>query len=164
MSKESERSEFEAWRKTLMARPNLMRIGDYYEDYDTQIAWSGFQAARASQAAAPAEAREPDAYLVTDGRLYRSRAFLDKGEAEKSVAQRNDGSRIEPLYRGSVPADAGEAVAWICSGSHDFAPIVRDRAAALKLSQEHGDGKIVALGIVPDVVSQGAQGGKGGEA
>ncbi|MGS0980975.1 hypothetical protein [Burkholderia glumae] len=49
-----ERAAFEAWRKTLMARPNLMRDGDYYEDYDTQIAWSGFQAGHASQAAAPA--------------------------------------------------------------------------------------------------------------
>ncbi|WP_186269853.1 VRR-NUC domain-containing protein [Burkholderia gladioli] len=76
------------------------------------------------QTAAPAEAREPDAYLVTDGRLYRSKAFLDKGEAEKSVTQRNDGSRIEPLYRGSVPADAGEAVAKPrdCSGTPESCP------------------------------------------
>ncbi|AUL54967.1 hypothetical protein [Burkholderia pseudomallei] len=42
-----EREMFEAWRKSLMAHPNLMKDADgYYEDYDTQIAWSSWQAAR----------------------------------------------------------------------------------------------------------------------
>ncbi|WP_446333614.1 hypothetical protein ACRHQP_00740 [Burkholderia pseudomallei] len=44
-----EREMFEAWRKSLMAHPNLMKDADgYYEDYDTQIAWSSWQARAAS--------------------------------------------------------------------------------------------------------------------
>ncbi|MBJ9709842.1 ASCH/PUA domain-containing protein [Burkholderia gladioli] len=175
-------------------------------------------AARASQAAAPAEARESaiEKYmweLVDEARRWESAyrdsarryetldfeknsvertirfivslfptmvrpaieyrytggtAWCDLGSAETMRADFDGVYRLKagefPVWNGDVPADAGEAVAWICSGSNDFAPIVRDRAAALKLSQEHGDGKIVALGIVPDVVSQGAQGGKVGEA
>ena len=42
------RAQFEAWRKSLIARPNLMRDGEYYEDYDTQIAWSGWRASIAA--------------------------------------------------------------------------------------------------------------------
>ncbi|MGY6240581.1 hypothetical protein ACW910_24365 (plasmid) [Burkholderia ambifaria] len=39
----------------------------------------------------------------------------------------------------------GEPVAYACSASNDFAPIIRDKAAAKKLSEEHGDGQIVSL-------------------
>lgn len=146
--------------------------------------------ARASRAAAPAEAREPHADDVAvdefsiemKAKMAAARAKGRSGwetctPAELSRMLREHVEKGDPRdvanfcmmlhHHGasiSGAADAGEAVAWVCSGSNDFAPIVRDRAAALKLSQEHGDGKIVALGIVPDVVSQGAQGGKGGEA
>ncbi|CAG9205423.1 hypothetical protein BGLA2_1720046 [Burkholderia gladioli] len=111
-------------------------------------------------AAAPAESREPDAYILP----YDLEVLKTYSAQCQVTLYREPRKTRVPLYAGRVPADAGEVVAWICSGSNDFAPIVRDRAAALKLSQEHGDGKIVALGIVPDVVSQVAQGGKGGEA
>ncbi|WP_186140104.1 hypothetical protein [Burkholderia gladioli] len=125
---------------------------------------------RASQAAAPAEAREPVATFDDGLKVYLDSWTGGRHEAGSfgEITLRFTDERHTNIrdYRAKdiAPADAGEAVAWICSGSNDFAPIVRDRAAALKLSQEHGDGKIVALGIVPDVVSQGAQGGKGGEA
>ncbi|WP_186019897.1 hypothetical protein [Burkholderia gladioli] len=110
------------------------------------------------QAAAPADAREPDAYLVTDGRLYRSRAFLDKGEAEKSVAQRNDGSRIEPLYRGSVPADAGEAVGPLSDQG------IYDKFSFLEgVVNEFHYKKIANTAIEIARAFQGAQGGKGGK-
>ncbi|KVV20331.1 hypothetical protein WK78_29035 [Burkholderia cepacia] len=39
----------------------------------------------------------------------------------------------------------GEPVAFVCSASNDFAPIIRDKTAAQKLSDEHGDGKIAPL-------------------
>ncbi|MBR8362131.1 hypothetical protein KDW55_02210 [Burkholderia sp. AU19243] len=39
----------------------------------------------------------------------------------------------------------GEPVAFVCSSDDDFAPIVRSKSAAQKLSDEHGDGKIVPL-------------------
>lgn len=62
------RARFEAWRKTLMARPNLMRNGEDYEDYDTQIAWSGWQAALATQQP-QGECRTcaPNGVYATDG-------------------------------------------------------------------------------------------------
>ncbi|PRF91638.1 hypothetical protein [Burkholderia multivorans] len=39
----------------------------------------------------------------------------------------------------------GAPVAFVCSASNDFSPIIRDKAFAQKLSDEHGDGKIVPL-------------------
>ncbi|MDF0501581.1 hypothetical protein POK33_12720 [Burkholderia cenocepacia] len=48
-------------------------------------------------------------------------------------------------YAAPVPAMAAEAVAYVCSASNDFAPIVRDKGAAQRLSNAHGDGKIVPL-------------------
>ncbi|ESS38019.1 hypothetical protein P355_0145 [Burkholderia cenocepacia KC-01] len=51
-------------------------------------------------------------------------------------------------YIGS-PAMAAEAVAYVCSASNDFAPIVRDKGAAQRLSDAHGDGKIVPLYAAP---------------
>ncbi|MDN7495037.1 hypothetical protein QZM89_07550 [Burkholderia gladioli] len=146
--------------------------------------WIG-AAIRASQAAAPAEAREPECPRCNGS--GEAVAYTDNGpdatEETVNCPHCNGHGTLAEAYAGVVaalekanneylalcgkqyfaPADAGKAVAWICSGSNDFAPIVRDRDAALRLSQAHGDGKIVALGIVPDVVSQGAQGGKGGD-
>ncbi|VWD01522.1 bacteriophage protein [Burkholderia aenigmatica] len=47
-------------------------------------------------------------------------------------------------------AEAGqEAVAYVCSSSNDFAPIVRDKDSAQRLSDAHGDGKIVPLYTAP---------------
>ncbi|WP_186139368.1 hypothetical protein [Burkholderia gladioli] len=160
-----------AWQTSASqaAAPTFQQISDYLHMLDavqrevverearalepTQGAWFA-----KTQAAAPAEAREPSRV---------GRADIVDGRVQSFAFEQTDiPTGIYSLYTapGVVPADAGEAVAWICSGSNDFAPIVRDRDAALRLSQAHGDGKIVALGIVPDVVSQGAQGGKGGEA
>lgn len=39
----------------------------------------------------------------------------------------------------------GEPVAFVCSAGNPFAPIIRDKVAAQKLSDEHGDGKIIPL-------------------
>ncbi len=120
---------------------------------------------RAAVSPATAEAREPVGSVRVNV-IHRSGAnevgepIFNLSRQFEALLDASPGVDF-PLY--SAPADAGEAVAWICSGSNDFAPIVRDRAAALKLSQEHGDGKIVPLGIVHDVASQGSRGGKGGD-
>ncbi|MBG0865459.1 hypothetical protein [Burkholderia sp. 9779_493] len=46
-------------------------------------------------------------------------------------------------------AHAAEPVAYVCSASNDFAPIVRDKDAAQRLSDAHGDGKVVPLYAAP---------------
>ncbi|WP_322089971.1 DUF551 domain-containing protein [Burkholderia cenocepacia] len=56
----------------------------------------------------------------------------------------------------AAPADAqaAEPVAYVCSASNDFAPIVRDKGAAQRLSDAHGDGKIVPLYAAPQPPAQ----------
>lgn len=55
----------------------------------------------------------------------------------------------------AAPASANEtgaeavAVAYVCSASNDFAPIVRNKDSAQRLSDAHGDGKIVPLYAAP---------------
>ncbi|WP_156438007.1 hypothetical protein [Burkholderia sp. BDU5] len=61
--------------------------------------------------------------------------------------QRTDGSCRRD--RAAVPAQAAGPVAYVCSASNDFAPIVRDKGAAQRLSDAHGDGKIVPLYAAP---------------
>ncbi|QHE11827.1 hypothetical protein [Burkholderia glumae] len=62
--------------------------------------------ARASQGAAPAEAREPDAYMTLDCvSLKPASVYLNR---EDVADMRPD--HVVPLYRGGAPADAGEAV------------------------------------------------------
>lgn len=160
-----ERAAFEVWLEDTSG----------FTEEDEAIAWAAFRGGfnDGRKTAAPAEAREPVLYQSRVRQNDEKRPWTKWENCSKEAAEdyrkrsMTDDWNIEIRelfdYPVSVPADAGEAVAWICSGSNDFAPIVRDRAAALKLSQEHGDGKIVALGIVPDVASQGAQGGKGGD-
>lgn len=41
---------------------------------------------------------EPAAWLVTDGRTYRDKAFTSEINAIGSIAERKDGARIEPLF------------------------------------------------------------------
>lgn len=41
---------------------------------------------------------EPDAYLVSGGKLYRDKSFLSLAAAEESVRSRNDGAEIKRLY------------------------------------------------------------------
>ncbi|MGV0128890.1 hypothetical protein [Burkholderia gladioli] len=61
---------------------------------------------RVEQAAAPAEAREPDAYMTLDCvSLKPASVYLDR---EEIADMRPD--HVVPLYRGPAPADAGEAV------------------------------------------------------
>lgn len=44
---------------------------------------------------------EPAAYLITGSRIYKDTCTMTLSIAEQAIAQRgNDGSRIEPLYRG----------------------------------------------------------------
>ena len=55
------RGLFEKWRKDLFGNPDLTKDSEgYYEDWDTQVAWSGFLAC--------ARALEP---MVVDGDLYQ---------------------------------------------------------------------------------------------
>jgi hypothetical protein len=53
-----------------------------------------------------------------------------------------------------APAQAAEPVAYVCSASNDFAPIVRDKDAAQRLSDAHGDGKVVPLYAAPQPPAQ----------
>ncbi|KVW15438.1 hypothetical protein WK91_18560 [Burkholderia cepacia] len=53
--------------------------------------------------------------------------------------------RIETELAALLEKLRGEPVAFVCSASNDYAPIIRDKAAAQKLSDEHGDGEIVPL-------------------
>ncbi|WP_186055724.1 hypothetical protein [Burkholderia gladioli] len=79
---------------------------NYTGEADEEFAWQFWQAARASQAAAPAEAREPDAYMTLDCvSLKPASVYLDR---EEIADMRPD--HVVPLYRAAVPADAGEAV------------------------------------------------------
>lgn len=43
---------------------------------------------------------EPQAFLVTQGRVFQDRVFLTMKAAEASVATRNDGAVIRPLVFG----------------------------------------------------------------
>ncbi|KVL18688.1 hypothetical protein WK02_27210 [Burkholderia cepacia] len=56
---------------------------------------------------------------------------------------------LHPFALPRSPAMAAEAVAYVCSASNVFAPIVRDKGAAQRLSDAHGDGKIVPLYTAP---------------
>ncbi|MFY4709945.1 hypothetical protein [Burkholderia glumae] len=86
---------FDEWRST---------YADAMSASDATLAWS---AARASQAAAPADAREPDAYMTLDCvSLKPASVYLNR---EDVADMRPD--HVVPLYRGGAPADAGEAVA-----------------------------------------------------
>ncbi|MEK6418462.1 MAG: hypothetical protein V4801_02580 [Burkholderia gladioli] len=111
-----ERAAFEAWMRTgeLDTTPTLEFDGRNYDDWDTQRAWRGWQA-RASQAAAPALAREP-AYLeamlaaidefelVGDNNLARDLSAEEKFAVSEFVIGFFENRSV-------TPADAGEAVA-----------------------------------------------------
>lgn len=44
------------------------------------------------------ELSKPKAFVVTGGKTYQDRAFMDKSTAERSKADRHDGVVVEPLY------------------------------------------------------------------
>lgn len=44
------------------------------------------------------ELSKPKAFVVTGGKMYQDRAFMDKSTAERSKADRHDGAVVEPLY------------------------------------------------------------------
>lgn len=46
---------------------------------------------------------KPVAYLVTGGSMYRDKVYLDRGQADSSVADRKDGAHVDPLGRIGVP-------------------------------------------------------------
>ncbi|WP_202863795.1 DUF3850 domain-containing protein [Burkholderia gladioli] len=76
---------------------------------DPVSTWPGYKRGfnDGRKAAAPAEAREPDAYMTLDCvRLKPASVYLDR----KEIADMRP-DHVVPLYRGPVPADAGEAVA-----------------------------------------------------
>ncbi|KGC14010.1 putative gp38 protein [Burkholderia gladioli] len=116
------------------------------------------------QAAAPAEAREPDAYMTLDCvSLKPASVYLDR---EDIADMRPD--HVVPLYRGAVPADAGEAVlppkrveeimaqAQVLASAWSLVGGRFDQGDALETAEQEKQN-------LRDLVS-GAQGGKGGEA
>ncbi|CAJ3499260.1 Uncharacterised protein [Burkholderia pseudomallei] len=106
-----EREMFEAWRKSLMAHPNLMKDADgYYEDYDTQIAWSSWQAARRTT---------PDREAIIE-------------ECAKVCDE--DADDKWNLYKGQHPytgRESGRADPYV-EGRADGASVCADRIRALK--------------------------------
>ncbi|WP_419692204.1 ASCH/PUA domain-containing protein [Burkholderia gladioli] len=108
---------------------------------------------RASQATAPAEAREPSAWVTPEG----DRSIT---QSQKQGMLRDGGagaSSVQPFsiacYAGAVPADAGEAVGVADSmpGANGFTMACFEAAK-------------VPIGTKLYAAAQGAQGGKGGEA
>ncbi|WP_206429566.1 VRR-NUC domain-containing protein [Burkholderia gladioli] len=69
-------------------------------------------AARASQAAAPADAREPDAYILP----YDLEVLKTYSAQCQVTLYREPRKTRVPLYAGCAPADAGEAVAEVVIG------------------------------------------------
>ncbi|WP_257744572.1 hypothetical protein [Burkholderia glumae] len=112
---------FDEWRST---------YADAMSASDATLAWS---AARASQAAAPADAREPDAYMTLDCvSLKPASVYLNR---EDVADMRPD--HVVPLYRGGAPADAGEAV--LTAAARD---VLAERARQMEkegYSFEHDD-------------------------
>lgn len=83
-------------------------------------------------ATAPAEAREPDAYMTLDCvNLKPSSVYLDHAEVADMRPE-----HVVPLYRGSAPADAGEAVD---AARYRF---LRDRMAFVQ-----GPGKVAMMSM-----------------
>ncbi|MCA8120485.1 hypothetical protein LGN07_17320 [Burkholderia cepacia] len=100
--------------------------------------------------AVPARAAEDvRAWETDDGRMIsdeqKQQALRDGGASASSVRPFS----IALGRIGAVPAMAAEAVAYVCSASNVFAPVVRDKGAAQRLSDAHGDGKIVPLYAAP---------------
>ncbi|CAJ3005386.1 Uncharacterised protein [Burkholderia pseudomallei] len=79
--------------------------------------------------------------------------ILSREEVERLWHNSNsDGTLCSQLMSFSAALESalreklcGEPVAFVCSAGNPFAPIIRDKVAAQKLSDEHGDGKIVPL-------------------
>lgn len=46
---------------------------------------------------------KPAAWLVTGGRAFVDRAFIQQDGAEKSVSERKDGAKVVPLYAVNAP-------------------------------------------------------------
>ncbi|AIV66092.1 hypothetical protein [Burkholderia pseudomallei] len=87
---------------------------------------------------------------------------LDEVEAQLSCVRAITNGAID--YEAMVAAraaasPAAEAVAYVCSASNDFAPIVRNKDSAQLLSDVHGDGKIVPLYAAPQPAQADAPAG-----
>ncbi|MGS1020305.1 hypothetical protein [Burkholderia glumae] len=146
-------ARIEALRKGLFnARDALRTIYEHGVTSNTRIwQWIGDanRVLNGEQAAAPADAREPDAYMTLDCvSLKPASVYLDR---EDVADMRPD--HVVPLYRGRVPADAGEAVL----AAVDRAVLAQ---AADFLEQKHSRLAAVTLRAL---LAQGAQGGKGGD-
>ncbi|WP_244134224.1 hypothetical protein [Burkholderia gladioli] len=113
---------------------------------------------RASQAAAPADAREPSAWVTPEG----DRSIT---QSQKQGMLRDGGagaSSVQPFsiacYAGAVPADAGEAVAPLSDQD------IYDKFSFLEGAvNEFHYRKIADTAIEIARAFQGAQGGKGGD-
>lgn len=59
--------------------------------------------------AARVQEAEPAAWLVHGGKTFRDKPFMDKAQAERSVAERNDGAMVSPLHLHAARAKEGKA-------------------------------------------------------
>ncbi|WP_186065075.1 hypothetical protein [Burkholderia gladioli] len=136
---------------------SMVTFGDGYDSDYVSAAWIGWQAGRASQAAAPAEAREP----IYQCRLINTPAWIDASRTEFDACATNP-DQFETRMLSRIPADAAEAVANV------------DETTFKRLFYKHG-GPVDSEGwcinesglrdFLADLAAvQGAQGGKGGEA
>ncbi|WP_186194435.1 Lar family restriction alleviation protein [Burkholderia gladioli] len=111
-----------------------------------------------AQAAAPAEAREPFPYQKTFDAIAAATSITAGGHVSISV------EAFRKAF-GAIPADAGEAVAYLVTGGRIFKdkPFLSKEAAEQSVRERNDGASIKPLGVI-DARAQGAQGGKGGEA
>lgn len=91
------------------------------------------------------ELSKPKAFVVTGGKMYQDRAFMDKSTAERSKADRHDGAVVEPLYSQEYVS----ALEHIASVEHETAcslvtelSAARERIAELERANQSQDDHI----------------------
>ncbi|WP_182074828.1 MULTISPECIES: hypothetical protein [unclassified Serratia (in: enterobacteria)] len=94
------------------------------------------------------ELSKPKAFVVTGGKMYQDRAFMDKSTAERSKADRHDGAVVEPLYSqeyvSALLAD-NEYIRWrIKEIDLLFGQMLLTMQAAV-IEIEHGEGPNAAM-------------------
>lgn len=175
-----ERAAFESdcLRRGYASR-DLTRIKDGYYVTALTYMWDGWQAARASQAAAPADAREPSAWVTPEG----DRSIT---QSQKQGMLRDGGagaSSVQPFsiacYAGAVPVDAGEVVAPVVAALRKLVHLkslkdgadrcvpgyIEDRIEYQRDKPKAWDDARAALASFDSAQgAQGGNGGKGGEA
>lgn len=89
------------------------------------------------------ELSKPKAFVVTGGKMYQDRAFMDKSTAERSKADRHDGAVVEPLYSqeyvSALLAELEAKDKRIAELEYDLKCVIADiRSASGAFTERHG--------------------------